>query len=594
VSAAASRPLDWRRNLPGAPLTAADLEQLSRSGIDRQFAESAGLRRVDSFTGAELVGRGGHGNYAGISIPYLWPGEDHVREYRLRRDHPDLEMEGGRVREKAKYVSPPGRGNLLYIPPGVEPAWLATDSLSLIIAEGEKKALSLWGLAWHALSDAAESPRFLPVALAGVWNWRGTVGKTEGPGGERLDVKGTIPDLDRVPFAGRQVTILFDANVSANESVRVAREALAANLRKRGARVLFVDIPAEAGVNGIDDLVGLWGPDRALWLLEQAYDPKRKADATQSHRIVIGQIPSVRTFARRHIEFVVPNLIAQGTVNVASSDPGAGKTTLATKLAAAVATGGQFLGHPCKQCPVLYLDRENDVAVKNELLDRLGVEDGPQFQIWGGWLGEEAPAPGSAIVLDWVTTCDPRPLVIVDSLIAFLDGDENDSRTMRQFFQQARRLADLGATVIVLHHTGKAETARNYRGSSDIPAVVDVGYLLTNFGEGILERMRLKAFKARFTVKNELILRYSEGEFFTDDRPLAAAITVSEQLAELLRSHEGVSASEFRSAAKAKGLPDWRARDFLHSGVAAGTIRTEKGPRNSCFYYPCRADERVM
>ena len=65
--------------------------------------------------------------------------------------------------------------------------------------------------------------RFLPVGLSGVWNWRGVVGKTTGPNGERQDVKGTILDLDRVIWRGRKVIILFDANVATNERFALSR-----------------------------------------------------------------------------------------------------------------------------------------------------------------------------------------------------------------------------------------------------------------------------------------------------------------------------------------------------------------------------------
>jgi hypothetical protein len=103
----------------------------------------------------------------------------------------------------------------------------------------------------------------------------GTVGKTEGPHGERLDVKGPIADLDRLNWADRSVIIVFDSDVRTNEKLRIARYALAKELRTRGARVLFLDIPNEAGAKGVDDLIGIWEKDRVLDLLTgKAYDPK--------------------------------------------------------------------------------------------------------------------------------------------------------------------------------------------------------------------------------------------------------------------------------------------------------------------------------
>ncbi len=85
------------------------------------------------------------------------------------------------------------------------------------MTEGEFKTLALWRLAHHQ----SDTPRFLPLGLAGVWNWRGTVGKTTGPNGDRRDVKGVIRDLDLVVWEGRRVIIAFDADPEKNEQVEI-------------------------------------------------------------------------------------------------------------------------------------------------------------------------------------------------------------------------------------------------------------------------------------------------------------------------------------------------------------------------------------
>lgn len=197
-------------------LTRTDLEALAKSYITPELANAAGLARVTSAEGSALVGRNGAGDYAGISFPNFWPGETAPREYMLRVDHPELEAKAdGTFREKARYLAPQGRANLLYIPPGVTPAMLADVGLPLMMCEGAKKALALWRLA------AAETayPRFLPVAISGVWNWRGTVGREAGPDGTRRAVKGPIPDLARIPWQERTAYVLFDSDKHRNESV---------------------------------------------------------------------------------------------------------------------------------------------------------------------------------------------------------------------------------------------------------------------------------------------------------------------------------------------------------------------------------------
>jgi putative DNA primase/helicase len=239
-----------------ANLNDSDLQMLKAGFIDSGLAEAARLRRVDDQVGSEIVGRPRKGgtSYAGIAIPYFQPNDsDNPREYRLRRDQPDYEHNGGgELKEKGKYLSPPGRSNMLYFPPGVGTDELGDTKLPCVITEGEKKTLALYRLA----NEGSGNPRFMPIGVSGVWNWKGTIGKTSASNGSRADVKGVIPDFDLIEWQGRDVTILFDANVQSNQSVWSARQSLARELAKRGANVLYAELPNDSGVNGIDDYLG--------------------------------------------------------------------------------------------------------------------------------------------------------------------------------------------------------------------------------------------------------------------------------------------------------------------------------------------------
>lgn len=82
---------------------------------------------------------------------------------------------------------------MLYLGAGTDPALLQNTNLPIVITKGEFKTLALFRLAEHRSPNCL---RFLPVGVSGVYNWRGTIGKTVGPDGSRLDVKGAIPDLD--------------------------------------------------------------------------------------------------------------------------------------------------------------------------------------------------------------------------------------------------------------------------------------------------------------------------------------------------------------------------------------------------------------
>jgi putative DNA primase/helicase len=270
-------------NAAGGPLTSNDLVALESRWIDRDTAKRQLLRRVDAIDGSALVGRNGTGNYAGMVIPNVWPGQDRIREYRLRRDHP--EFENGKP--KAKYVAPPGRGNLLYFPVGTDPAWLNDGQLSLVITEGEFKAIALARAACHGHPPG--QPRFLVVAISGVWNWKGTIGKTTDADGNRVDVKGAIPDLDRLVWDERRVVIVFDADLEHNESVQAARFMLTRELRSRAAQVSWFCWPADRPplAKGIDDLLAALGPEPVLQLIAAA-QPSGSRDLLKFYSADVG------------------------------------------------------------------------------------------------------------------------------------------------------------------------------------------------------------------------------------------------------------------------------------------------------------------
>ena len=254
MSAARIQPSVW-----GADLTTEDEQNLAKRWIPRELAEQAGIRRVDSQTGLQMCGRK-RGDFSGLIIPNRTPWSPlDVREYRLRLDFPGSEYRSdGSIRESRKYIQPPGRGNIIYFPPGFPLSALEDTNLPLIITEGEFKAPALWRLAGYN----SETLRFAPIALAGVNNFRGNVGKTIGPTGKRQDVKGVIPDFDRLKVKVRPVIIAYDADCENKPQVRSARWKLNSVLAERSALVGLLEWPIQE--KGIDDRLYQVGPEAVL------------------------------------------------------------------------------------------------------------------------------------------------------------------------------------------------------------------------------------------------------------------------------------------------------------------------------------------
>lgn len=277
------------------PLMPNDLMVLESSFITRELAEQAGLFRVSDLTGAEMIGKKPKAGtyYNGIGFPYFLPEQNFPREYRLRRDKGDIDQKSdGTIKEKGKYMTAPGGGNMLYFSPGCLTEYLTDTSLPIVITEGEKKTLALKRASQHGLTNS-NKPKFLAIGLSGVWNFRGVIGKTQDATGNRRDVKGLIPDFNLLEIAGRKIIILYDANAKTNESVKAAERNLAKELTERGARVFIADCPDIKGCNGIDDILGKIeredGTDKAierLLKILEAAKPFKPEKISQSNQIL--------------------------------------------------------------------------------------------------------------------------------------------------------------------------------------------------------------------------------------------------------------------------------------------------------------------
>jgi hypothetical protein len=291
----------------------------------------------------------------------------------------------------------------------------------------------------------------------------------------------------------------------------------------------------------------------------------------------IADIPLIQNCGKTVVEYLREPELPRGAVVALTGDSGCGKSTLAS------AWGGDLVADGV---PVLILDRENPLSAVAERLDRLSITDGPLFKYSGGWLEQGVPGPDSAAVIAWVKSCEPKPLVIVDSMAAFHGGDENDAGETRAFMQQCRTLADLGATVIVIHHEGKADTAKDYRGSSDFKAAVDAAFHVANSPgpDGRLGTIRLRCYKSRLGFAGELIYHYRDGRFerSLEHEPFK---TDAEQLSAILRDNPGIEAVPLDKLCTAAKLGRDRCRKILKGWQERGEIKVLKGEKNRSRYY---------
>ena len=288
-------------------------------------------------------------------------------------------------------------------------------------------------------------------------------------------------------------------------------------------------------------------------------------------------IPDLFTFTAS-LDYLISDLFPRASLCLLTGAPGVGKSFLALRLASCVALGGDFLGCSCERTPVLYLDKENPLALVQWRLGVIAAGSVPGLHIWGNWLADEPPAIRDSRL---PKIAKKRPLIVFDSLVRFHAADENSASEMRAVMALLRKLADLGATVLILHHRSKAE-GNKYRGSSDILAAVDLAYSLEQTPEGIL---KLHRFKSRFAGETIITINadFANGRFeITDSPAMAEARDNVAAITELIAAEPGILQAEIIRRLRINRTTGC---NLLRANTGK-VWRVEKGERNSLRYFP--------
>ncbi len=167
------------------------------------------------------------------------------------------------------------------------------------------------------------------------------------------------------------------------------------------------------------------------------------------------------------VEWLVDRLIPKGSITLLTGRGGIGKTYLSLQIAKAVSKGQPFMGMKTMKMPVTYVDYENALAVLIERIRQLEVDD---VLFWHTTNPTVPPRLDSPSYMMFAKL--PKGLVIFDTLRASHLKDENESKDMAMIMTRLKELRDTGYTVIILHHTPKANGAAS-KGSTAIPDLSD-------------------------------------------------------------------------------------------------------------------------
>lgn len=176
------------------------------------------------------------------------------------------------------------------------------------------------------------------------------------------------------------------------------------------------------------------------------------------------------------LEWQVDKVCPVGSLVVIYGGSGEGKSFLALDLALSVAEGRPWLGRRVEHGSVVYVAAEGGRGIRNRVaawIQHNGVDVlSNSFFLLEAVQARDREELESLVALMQARNIKPA-LIVVDTLARCFDGNENSSEDMGDFIRGLAWLQQVtGATVMVLHHTGKHSDKE--RGSSALRGAADV------------------------------------------------------------------------------------------------------------------------
>jgi RecA-family ATPase len=224
------------------------------------------------------------------------------------------------------------------------------------------------------------------------------------------------------------------------------------------------------------------------------------------------------------IEWLVENILEQGSLNLLFGEPASGKSLFALDWGFCMAANMSWHDYRTKQTDVVIIAGEGFAGMQRRLK---ALEGKYNMKSPAGLYISQRPAQlldeeNAVLVANSIKEICPNPgLVIIDTLHRNMDGDENSSQDIGKFINNLDMyMKPLGAAILVVHHSGHGNKDRS-RGSSSIRAAMDGEFSATKKDKSItLTCHKAKDFEAlnplQFTLKpTELGWLDSDGEPMT-------------------------------------------------------------------------------
>ena len=223
----------------------------------------------------------------------------------------------------------------------------------------------------------------------------------------------------------------------------------------------------------------------------KGFDQKRPpATVTVDNEIAQRKKPLLRRLSDISlgpIQFLVEDLLPEGSLSMLFGDPGCGKSFIAIDIAMCVATGTSFHGKPVTKGAVIYIAGEGYRGLTQ--------------RAWAWAAENEIPVEAAEIYISRTSVDIPvddarekltseihsllgedgNPVLIVLDTVArnFGGADENSTKDMGAFITAVDAInAEFNCATLLVHHTGHADKTRA-RGAIALKGALDTEYRLS-------------------------------------------------------------------------------------------------------------------
>lgn len=212
-------------------------------------------------------------------------------------------------------------------------------------------------------------------------------------------------------------------------------------------------------------------------------------------------------------KWLIPGVLTEGSLAAIYGAPESGKSFLAVDMSMAVAGGMSWHGRTVERGAVLYIAAEGAPGL-GKRVRAWKVEHRAQGREFSFWLDRDelnlaAEKDGGvrAFVREVVEALGPLKLVIIDTLNQTAAGaDENSAKDMGRYISSMKRLRDeTGATVVVVHHSGK-DLSKGMRGSTALLGAMDTTIEVERSTDG---RSLVAAVKKQKDAEREVPMRFN-------------------------------------------------------------------------------------